>query len=91
MVRRFGKKDVCSLGKKRLVLPGLFVSKKVRVVRACRGFLFIKKPIVLCAWRKPANSIISLKKKKGDSCDFFSFSLFFKKYSPPPRQIVEMQ
>lgn len=41
----------------------------------------------VCAWRKPANSIISLKKTKGDNCA--AFFLFFFLNTLPPRQITD--
>lgn len=53
----FGERGVfCSLGKERLVLPGLFfffflISKK-SIVKLCWRFLFIKQPIVLVVLRE---------------------------------------
>ena len=45
---------------------------KESIVRACRGLLFIKKPIVLCALEESQLiSIISREKTKSDDCAFF--------------------
>lgn len=49
-----------------------FFNLKESIVRAYRGLLFIKKPIVLCVLgESQLISIISRKKTKGDNYAFF--------------------